>query len=148
VPIANNPNPFDPETEAKQFDQWSVEHQEEMEVFSSDLEQREEALTYLYIGRLIGANFGYRAPSYSPKHFPEYISSLNLLRTVSQDYMLSKLDKSGLLRVFEKEGILPSVVNDDEKRIHQATQRRGGLLGYIYVGYMLGTHIDDASFKA
>ncbi len=47
LPIPKNLNPFDPETEEEQFNQWVDGHPEESRNFSEDCERREQVITRL-----------------------------------------------------------------------------------------------------
>jgi hypothetical protein len=120
--------------------------QHETEDVSAAAQERNEALTYLHLGRLIGASSGV---SFSP---PERMSEeLDTLQTfvaagIGQQFMTSKLEKEGLVPAFEQEGILPQIPQDDPIRMQQVTERRATLLGYLYIGYQMGTHTDPRTF--
>lgn len=63
LPTATNPNPYQPEVEEDQHEQWWAANPEEEETFTRTLEEREAILKYLYLGALLGRCF--------PELFPQ-----------------------------------------------------------------------------
>ena len=57
LPVPGNPNPFDPEFEEEQHEQWWQAHPEEGEEFGRMIDKRREIFRYLYIGAAIGRLF-------------------------------------------------------------------------------------------
>lgn len=54
LPVLENPNPFDPEMEEQQHEQWWEEYPNEEEQYGRNVERREDILKYLYVGTLLG----------------------------------------------------------------------------------------------
>lgn len=57
LPIVKNLNPFDPDREEQQHEQWWKEHSTEGEKFMRTIDNREKIIGYLYIGALLGRRF-------------------------------------------------------------------------------------------
>jgi hypothetical protein len=55
VPIAENPNPCDPDVHEDEHERWWVEHPQEADEFERDVDRRNEILRCLYIGAVIGS---------------------------------------------------------------------------------------------
>lgn|GEM_PF-3304959 len=55
VPIVDNPNPYDPDADEDEHERWWEEHPQDAEDFERSVDRRNEILTHLYIGAIIGS---------------------------------------------------------------------------------------------
>ena len=58
LPTMPDPNPLDDEIEVAQPEQWLEKHSDEQDELVQTLEQRDQALRYLYVGAILGHLFG------------------------------------------------------------------------------------------
>lgn len=63
MPVVENPNPFNVESDEDQHDQWWKQHPEEAGEFHRDFERREDVLKHLYFGAILGHLAGARLSS-------------------------------------------------------------------------------------
>lgn len=54
LPVPEDLNPFDPETEEEAFEKWATAHPELSTKFIADVEKREAILRVLFVGSLLG----------------------------------------------------------------------------------------------
>ncbi|MBZ0304416.1 MAG: hypothetical protein K8J31_32065 [Anaerolineae bacterium] len=103
VPVAHDPNPFDPVKEGGSYQQWWAEHSQERGAYQQQVTSRQEALHYLHLGVVL-ASLAEDEPNRLHALFPVMgISRADLkARLHYEDATLEELDDTAMREIAGK----------------------------------------------